>query len=536
MILMVRVVAASGAPGECNKEILQHGETTMAKAKDKNIPQTSDQDDVSGFENDLWAHGFADNEWISMIGDDPKKMPLSTKAICFHNCDAKRRAVRVNDARIYAYLTNTQHIITCGGVAYIYRNGYYNEDLDGTILQSMISDCILEDFDTSTTVSRVHKKFFQKKELVRYLEDMNAYSPWYINFQNGMYDVKRQVMFSHSPKTLSINQIPHVYDPKAHYSGNEIEKFLRFSIPDEDDRRMLLEYIGLCMTTDTSQQKMLVIQGEGGTGKSTLINLIQDVVGKRNISNVSLTELQQRFKPILMMGKLLNTCADLEIDALDDVSMVKKLIGEDNIDGEHKGLKPVSFRNYAKLLFSTNELPLVRNEKTKGFFRRLLVLAMNKEPETQDKNLKEKLRNEIPYLIHISIEALRDMYMREGASITVSENSKAATRQLRLDSDSVEAFLSERCKLTNDSNDKMSRNDVYEEYKDYCEQEERQAHSKNNLFKALRNKKVWEFRSSKDRYFIGIRIRNENDDDVDEKGFIKIPENVEDLGVPSEWN
>lgn len=494
-------------------------------------------DDPSGESTDLaidiQRHGFDDDEWIGRIGNDPSRIPLSVKAICFHNCDAKGNVIKVNDARIYAYLTHTQHIINWGGVAYIYRNGYYNEDLDGTILQSLISDCILENFDTSTTVSRVHKKFFQKKELVRYLEDMNAYSPWYINFRNGMYDVKRRKMYKHSPKTYSINQIPHDYDPDGKYTGTEIEKFLHFAIPEEDDRKMLLEYIGLCMTKDTSQQKMLVIQGEGGTGKSTLINLIQDIVGKRNISNVSLTELQQRFKPILMMGKLLNTCADLEIDALDDVSMVKKLIGEDDIDGEHKGLKPVSFHNYAKLLFSTNELPLVRNEKTKGFFRRLLVLTMNKEPETQDKNLKDKLRNEIPYLIHISIEALREMYMREGGSITVSENSKAATKQLRLDSDSVEAFLEERCKLTKNRNDKMSRSDVYEEYRAYCEEEERQAHSRTNLFKALRNKKVEESRHASERFFLGIRLRDDTDE-VDEDGFIKFP--VTDDDVPREWN
>ena len=477
-----------------------------------------------------------DNEWIGRIGSDPSKIPLSVKAICFHNRDAKNKPIKVNDARIYAYLTHTRHIITWGGVAYVYRNGYYNEDLDGTILQTLISDCILEDFDTSTTVSRVHKKFFQKKELVRHLEEMNAYSPWYINFRNGMYDVKRKIMFPHSPKIYSINQIPHEYDPSADHTGTEIEKCLRFASPDEDDRKMLLEYIGLCMTTDTSQQKMLVIQGEGGTGKSTLINLIQDIVGKRNISNVSLTELQQRFKPILMMGKLLNTCADLEIDALDDVSMVKKLIGEDDIDGEHKGLKPVSFHNYAKLLFSTNELPLVRNEKTKGFFRRLLVLTMNREPKSQDKNLKEKLRNEIPYLIHISLMALRDMYLRESGSITVSANSAAATKQLRLDSDSVEAFLTERCKLTNNGKDKMSRDDIYEEYRDYCEQEERQAHSRTNLFKALRNKKVVEKRTASDRFFVGIKIRDDNDVDIDDEGFINFPITHEDSDIPEEWN
>ena len=501
-------------------------QNTSGQTADQSIEIHTPSDSMPD-EKELESLGFDDDEWIGRIGNDPSKIPLSVKAMCFHNCDAKKRPTKVNDARIYAYLSHTQNIITWGGVAYIYRNGYYNEDLDGTILQSLISDCILEDFDTSTTVARVHKKFFQKKELVRELEDMNAYSPWYINFQNGMYDVKRNIMFPHSPKTYSLNQIPHSYDPNGKYSGTEIEKFLRFAIPDEDDRKMLLEYIGLCMTKDTSQQRMLVIQGEGGTGKSTLINLIQDIVGSRNISNVSLTELQQRFKPILMLGKLLNTCADLEIDALDDVSMVKKLIGEDKIDGEHKGLRPVSFNNYAKLLFSTNELPLVRNEKTKGFFRRLLVLTMNKEPESQDKNLKKKLRNEIPYLIHISIEALRDMYMREGGNITVSANSEAATKQLRLDSDSVEAFLSERCKLTKNPKDRLSRNEIYDEYKEYCEQEERRMHSRTNLFRALKNKKVEDKRTATERYFTGIKFKDENDLDTDEEGFIKFPVETE---------
>ena len=476
----------------------------------------------SGESTPLMALDFESDEWVGAIYSDPKRLSLSVKAQCFHKCNAKGEPVSVNDARIYKYIIHTQHIIICGGIAYIYRNGYYNEDLDGTILQSMISDCILEQFDTSSVVSRIHKKFFQKDELTKRQEDLNAYSPWYINFENGMYDVKRNRLYAHSPKIYSINQIPHSYDPNGdHGSGNEIEKFLRFAIPDRSDRQMLLEYIGLCMTTDTSQQKMMVIQGEGGTGKSTLINLIQDIVGKRNISNVSLTELQQRFKPILMMGKLMNTCADLEIDALDDVSMVKKLIGEDDIDGEHKGLRPLSFHNYAKLLFSTNELPLVRNEKTKGFFRRLLVLTMNREPETQDKDLKTKLRNEIGYLIHISIVALREMYLREGGSITVSKSSEMATRQLRLDSDTVEAFLNEKCELTGNNADTISRNVIYDEYENYCKEEGRQAHSKTNLFKALRNKKVNEGRTAKDRFFRGIKLI---DNTVDDQGYMVVPE------------
>ena len=471
-------------------------------------------------ENDFSPNDFISDEWIGKIYTDPKKLSLSVKKVCFHNVDHRGNATGVNDKRIYTYITHTQHIVICGGIAYIYRHGYYNEDLDGTILQSLIGDCMLEQYEKSSTITRVHRMFFQRNELVKPPEEMNHYSGYYINFNNCMFDVKTWKTYPHSHRTFSTNQIPHDYDPNGdHGSGIEIEKFLNFAVPEADDREMLLQYIGLCLTHDVSQQKMLVIRGEGGTGKSTLINLIQDMVGYRNISNVSLTELQQRFKPILLMGKLLNTCADLEIDALDDVSMVKKLIGEDYVDGEHKGLRPVSFKNYAKLLFSTNELPLVRNEKTKGFYRRLLVLEMNREPEHADHDLKKRLTAELPYLIHISMQALHRMY--QTGQITVSENSKRLTHQLRMDSDSVEAFLSDCCRFSSDDNDRVSRSVIFEKYIDYCKEYERQAHTKKNFFTALRNKKIKEVKGASERYFCGVSLK---DPSVDDDGFMVVPQ------------
>ena len=451
------------------------------------------------------------DEWVGKLYKDPKHLSLMEKTVCFHNLNAKGEPISVCDARIYKYLTHTQHIITVGKLAYIYQNGYYAEDIEETILPSLIADCILERFLTSAIVARIHRMFFQKAELTKRPEELNQHRPWHVNFKNAMFNVRKWELYPHMPRMLSINQIPWEFDPNADPGpGTEIEKFLSYSVPEADDREMLLQYIGLCFTTDVSQQKMLVICGEGGTGKSTLINLIQDVIGARNISNVSLNELAERFKPILLMGKLLNSCADLEIDALDDVSMTKKLVGEDKVDGEHKGLRPVSFNNYSKLLFSTNELPLVRNEKTQGFFRRLLVLTMDKEPQSKDPELKYKLRKEIPYLIHISMQALRRMYEQGG--ITISENSKKATRQLRMDSDTVAAFLEEWCIVTKDEKDKVDKTSLFDKYSEYCKETERQAHTKTNFFKALRNKRFHEGRTSKARCFCGLRLKEKMGD------------------------
>jgi P4 family phage/plasmid primase-like protien len=468
--------------------------------------------------NELSNGSFDDNEWIGRISKNPNEIPLSIKEICFHNLDARGKPTGVNDDRIFNYLIHTQHIFVCGGVPYIYRNGYYHMDLRGTIIKTLIRECIIENYVKSSTIDRVFKLFLQDYRIEKTPDELNHHSGFYINFENGMYDVKKKKIYPHTPTILSINQVPMRYDPNGdHGSGNEIEKFLKFAIPNDDDREMLLEYIGLCCSIDTSQQKMLVICGEGGTGKSTVINLIQKLIGKRNISNVSMNKLQDNFQAIRMMGKLLNSCADLEIDALDDVTMIKKLIGEDSISDSYKGKDVISFDNYAKLLFSTNELPLVRNEKTDGFYRRLLILSMDEVPEYRDPDLPKRLEKELPYLLHMAMEALNRMYAR--GRIIVSKKSEEKAKQLRNDSDTVEAFLDECCTITHQDSDRVDRKDLYGDYCSWCEEWERQSHQKNGFFKALRNKRFKEIKSHGNWYFCGLKYGKE--EPVDENGYIQ---------------
>ena len=63
----------------------------MAKANEiNNQPLTDDtQDDSSKLANELYSHGFDDDEWISKIGNDPSLLPISVKEVCFHNLDGR---------------------------------------------------------------------------------------------------------------------------------------------------------------------------------------------------------------------------------------------------------------------------------------------------------------------------------------------------------------------------------------------------------------------------------------------------------------
>lgn len=422
----------------------------------------------------------------------------------FHLTDKNGKPTGVFDLKIFEHIKQTQHLFICGGNPYIYRNGYYNFDLGGVILKTLIRDHIIDTFVKSNTITRVYNLFFQDETLQKDFEEIYSNYPHYmINFKNCMYDARNGKIYKHTWKCLCINQIPHNYTPdEDHGNGDAIEEYLNFSVPDPEDREMLLQYIGLCCTMDTSQQKMLILCGSGGTGKSTLINLVQEIVGYKNTSNVALSDLEQRFSSISLMGKTLNSCADLEIDALEQTCTIKKLIGEDAIKGEYKGKDCISFKNYSKLLFSTNELPLVKNEKTNGFYRRLLVLTMNQQPKKKNTNLSLQLQKQLPYLLHLSMQALMRMY--QNGTILNSQNSLNAIEQLNKDSDTVEAFIKDKCVKKEDA--RGERTELYEVYNKYCEAEERQSHTKNRFYKALRSKGFGESIINGKRFFRGIEL------------------------------
>lgn len=420
------------------------------------------------------------------------------------------------DVNFAEYIIATVKMFVMGRVIYIYSNGCYIADESCSKIKSFIRKRLLPQFNTVNTIKRIYELLFTYPEIERSFEEVNQYPSHWICFQNGMYDPKENKMYRHSPDYYCINQIPHNYFPVEKHSGIAFDKWFEFAVPDGKDREMILEYIGLTATKDTSFQKFMLLCGEGGTGKSTLLRLCELFIGTKNTSNISLLELNQRFASFGLLGKLLNSCADLEIEALQDVSIIKKCLGEDSLRGEQKGRDAISFKNYAKLIFSTNELPFVKNEKSNGFFRRLLILEMNQIPEHMDADLFQKLSGDIDHFIALSMEALTRLYQR--GCILESDNSTRAVERMRCDSDTVEAFIRDICVLSKEGRTK--RTVLYEEYEKYCEVYSRQALTSHNFYKSMRLKRFKECTIVGSIHFVGISIKTDGD-------FCPVPEECE---------
>lgn len=422
----------------------------------------------------------------------------------YHHLNSHGEPTGVYDIRIFECICETNNLFILGGVPYFYDGGIYRPDFTGAKLKTKIRELIYDQFIKSGTIKRIYDLFLQAEELQVTADEINNFPVEWVCFKNGFYNPVDNSMVELSPTYRAVNQIPHEFHPEDNPSGENIENWFSHIFKTDKQREMVLQYAGLCMNRDTRQQKFLVLKGSGGTGKSTLIHLIENAVGVENISNISLSELTQRFGCFALMGKLMNSCADLEVKALEDVSTLKKILGEDILRAEQKGRDAVFFKSYAKLIFSANELPVINDERSNGFYRRLLIFNMNTIPVKKDMNFFNRINGEIDYFIKIVMSELRRLYQQ--GYITETEDSVNSVQQLREDSDSVEAFLSERTVMS--CSGKIQRVALFNSYDRYCSENQRRGLSRTNFYKSLRTKGYREVKYQGEIYIENIDFDN----------------------------
>lgn len=440
-------------------------------------------------------------------GRDDNPAAVDQNQFCTFARDGRVNGIK--DIAVVRYLMDTLCMFVMDREIYLYQDGCYYLDQDGIKIKAVISALIPERYITFRVLSAVYNLLIEQQELQKTMEELNAYPPWWINFQNGMFDVREMKLHKHKPEYLSINQIPHKLDMEIRKNMEEAGKttiqFLNDAMPDRTDQITLWQYIGYSMTRDTRFQRFMIIRGIGGTGKSKVINLIQDIVGAANCSGISLQALNERFYPSMLQGMLLNACADISSDALMQVDNIKKATGEDVMICERKGRDPVPFRSYAKLIFSANKIPLNLDEKSNAFYRRLLILEMNNKPKKKDLELGEKLQAEIGYSIWMAVGALKKLY--NDGEFTESTMAKERVEDLYRAADTVKAFVDE-C-LERQQGSKISRSLLYEKYKQYCENCGRKYHSPNPFFKSLEEKGFLYKRTASERCFLNVTLKDD---------------------------
>ena len=431
----------------------------------------------------------------------------------FHLLDGKGRPCSVFDDAILLYIKDNYNLFFLAGTPYHYTDGVYKADFSGARLKTLIKGLLYTRFIKSTTLTRVYQLFAMDYELEKTYEEINKYPKHWIPFKNCMLDAKTGEVHKHRPEYYCINQIPWDYEPDKEYVGIETEKFFKSAMSAED-RRTILQFLGLCMTR-CNFQKFIILKGGRGTGKSVVVRLFENVIGAGNYSNVPLQKLEEKFYSIQLMGKLINLCADLNGNPLKTVNTIKLITGGDSLSDSYKGRDIITFTPYARLLFSCNTVPISLDEKSNALFERIILIEMDNRPEKPDRQLEDKLKKEIPYIISQALKELQKLF--EENALYESKRSRELVAELYADSDSVQAFIQER--MVKDISKSIKSTELHELYKKYCEETEREPLSRTRFYANLKNKGYGKKVVHGNEYFVGLAGK--------ESGFLEIDSSLE---------
>ena len=270
----------------------------------------------------------------------------------------------------------------------------------------------------------------------------------YINLRNGRFEWATGVLHPHTSAMFTSVQLPVEYDRAAQCPVFDL--YLKTTF-EPDDIPLIEELLGWCLIPDRRFEKSVMLTGEGENGKSVFLDLLGDLLGTTNVSNVALQDLEEnRFKAAQLYGKLANTFADLDARGLRASSMFKTLTTGDPIDAERKHGHPFRFRSYAKLLFSANKIPPSR-DRTHAFYRRWVIIPFTRtfngvgSNPTPDTGLRDKLKTELAGILNRAVDGLRRLHLNK--AFTEPQSVKDAKQAYIRDNDHMQGFL-EECVVT----------------------------------------------------------------------------------------
>jgi len=196
----------------------------------------------------------------------------------------------------------------------------------------------------------------------------NGAPPRYIALLDCLYDLEEHTTTPFNPEIIFLRKLPVNYDPQADCPA--IKEFLTTILANEEDLETMQEVFGYFLYREYWLEKSVMMLGKGSNGKTVLLELMRAFLGETNVSSISLEEIQKdQYAVANLLGKLANIAGDIGNQPIENSQTFKKLTGRDPLTANRKHLPHVEFKNYAKLIFSCNELPDSFDD-TDGFWRR----------------------------------------------------------------------------------------------------------------------------------------------------------------------
>ena len=343
-------------------------------------------------------------------------------------------------------------------------NGTYYKPIEELELEKIIH------FDVSKNISKAGRReiieFLKVKTQVR-LEEFDK--DWHkIACKNGILNLVTGDLEQPNKSDINTIALPWEYDRDPEYSPR-IDEFMKdLTNGDAIKMQFLYQVAGYCLLKSNLFAKFFIFKGEGGTGKSTYMNLLQMLVGANNCANVSLCDFDKDYYLSTMVSKLLNVDDDVvDGKALENTGRFKSIISGDVISVRQIYREVMKFKPYATCLFSCNRLPRIM-DNTSGLYRRMVLIELNHKISKPDPLFINKITDkDMQYLLFKAVEGIK-LAIEEGR-FRISTSEEELLHLFKRRQSPINEWLYENDMRLSDFNEKPCL-PLYNQYIEWCGQ------------------------------------------------------------------
>ena len=367
----------------------------------------------------------------------------------------------INEALFCDEFLNSRKIIFANG-AFFTPDGRVTDDLPlrGEIYEKL----------KCCAVNNIPRKITNILEVMKLAAHVEDFAPEAdrIHLANGT--LKLDGSFTEGRPNIVRSRLPVAYRPDAPAPVRWLS-FLDGLLYTEDIPT-LQEFIGYCLIPSNKGQRMMVIKGNGGEGKSQIGAVLVALLGS-NMKDGSIGKISEnRFARADLEHILLCVDDDMRMEALRQTNYVKSIVtAQGQMDLERKGKQSYQGWMYARLLaFSNGDLQALY-DRSDGFYRRQLILTTKDKPlsRVDDPDIAEKMAAEVEGILLWAFEGLQRL-VKNGFQFTESDRAKRNRELVKRDNNNVFDFLESEGYIRLKADACTSSKELYEVYKMWCEE------------------------------------------------------------------
>ena len=291
-------------------------------------------------------------------------------------------------------------------------------------------------------------------------------------------------------KGVCANRLPVAFNPKAPKPKKWLEFLDCLLYP--EDIATLQEYMGYCFIPTNKAQKMLIIIGNGGEGKSRVGLIMKALLGD-NMNTGDIQKLENnRFSLANLEYKLLMLDDDMTMEALSKTNVIKSVVTlEGKTELERKGKQSVQGYIYSRIMLIGNGTLGALHDRSYGFFRRQILLeAKPKDPDRKDDPfLIDKLKDELEGIFLWCFEGLQRL-ISNNYQFSVSKRASENLQQAMEDGNNIIRFMKSegyiRIERDSDCVCEASGKDICSAYRRWCDDNSHKPISDKNVINYLK--------------------------------------------------